>query len=100
MATVYSKNSPYYGTEFFGNFLDVRKDRIITGDASDVMYQIDPVYNNRPDLLAHDLYGDSGLWWVFTARNPNVLQDPIFDFTAGTIIYIPKKQNLQSVLGL
>jgi hypothetical protein len=51
-------------------------------------------------LLAYDLYTNSGLWWVFKARNPNVLDDPIFDFKAGTKIYIPKKTTLVSNLGI
>jgi len=46
------------------------------------------------------LYGDPALWWVFVIRNPNVLQDPIFDFQPGVTIYVPQKQNLTSALGL
>jgi hypothetical protein len=33
-------------------------------------------------------------------RNPNVLQDPVFDFEPGVTIFIPQKQNLVSALGL
>jgi hypothetical protein len=33
-------------------------------------------------------------------RNPNVIQDPIFDFTTGTVIYIPKKTTIINALGL
>lgn len=100
MATTYSKTSPYYGATLFGNFLDVVAERSIPKNASDVLYSIDAVYNNRPDLLANDLYSDSALWWVFAVRNPNVIQDPIYDFTAGTIIYIPKKDTIITALGL
>lgn len=101
MATIqYSKTSPYYGTGVFGNFLDVMANRQLNKEISDVLYSIDAIYANRPDLLASDLYGDSTLWWVFAIRNPNVLQDPIFDFTAGTIIYIPKKETITASLGL
>jgi hypothetical protein len=99
MAT-YSKNSPYYDTSNFGNFLDVLSYRSITANPEDVVYSIDNVYQYRPDLLAYDLYGDSGLWWVFLARNPNTLNDPIWDFTVGKTIYIPKKENLVADLGL
>jgi len=101
MATVqYNKTSPYYGTPGFGNFLDILTDRPIPKLDSDVLYSIDAVYANRPDLLANDLYGDSAYWWVFSARNPNVLQDPIFNFTVGTVIYIPKKETITTALGL
>lgn len=101
MATVaYSKTSPYYGTTMFGNFLDVAADRQIPAEPGDVLYSIDAVYNNRPDLLANDLYGDSALWWVFAVRNPNVIQDPVFDFATGAVIYVPKKNSIITALGL
>jgi prophage DNA circulation protein len=51
-------------------------------------------------LLAYDLYGDSALWWVFAMRNPNTIQDPVFDFLPGTTIFIPKKETIVAALGL
>lgn len=101
MTTVaYSKASPYYSTDKFGIFLDVTKFRDIPVDSSDILYQIDAVYQYRPDLLSYDLYGTVELWWVFPMRNPNVIKDPVFDFIAGAIIYIPKKGALTAALGL
>jgi len=100
MAVTYSRTSPYANTDFYGFFLDVAKIPAIPIDAKDVAYQIDAIYQGRPDLLAFDLYGDPSLWWVFAIRNPNVLQDPIFDFQPGVTIYVPQKQNLTSALGL
>jgi len=96
----YNSSSPYFQTSTFGNFLDVMVDRPITKKVDDVLYQIDSVYQYRPDILASDLYGDSSLWWVFAQRNPNVLKDPLMDFRAGVIIYIPKKDTLQQDLGV
>ena len=92
--------SPYYTTSKFGKFMDVLNYRNISKQKSDVKYSIDKIYEFRPDLLAYDLYGDSALWWVFAARNPNVLKDPLFDFVPGTVIYIPLKENLVIDLGL
>ena len=100
MAVTYSKSSPYYSTNVFGNFLDIMEPRIITRSPDDVLYTIDKVYEFRPDLLAFDLYGDASLWWVFIGRNPNSLNDPIFDFRSGVTIYIPKKETLVTDLGL
>jgi len=100
MAVDYSKTSPYANTETFSFFLDVANIPNIPIDASDVSYSIDNIYKNRPDLLAFDLYGDSSLWWVFSVRNPSVLQDPVYDFIPGTKIYIPKKETLSATLGL
>jgi len=96
----YSTTSPYYGTEVFDNkFLDVLKYRPIPREATDVLATISVTYNLRPDLMAFDLYGSSALWWVFAARNPNTLLDPIWSFTTGTQIYLPQKKNLIKALG-
>ena len=96
----YRTTSPYFQTDTFGNFLDVMSNRSITKNVDDVLYEIDKVYEYRPDMLAFDLYGDSALWWVFAQRNPNALKDPLFDFRAGTRIYIPKKTTLVQDLGV
>lgn len=100
MATAYSRTSPYFGNEMFGQFMDVASIPSIPTDPTDVVYSIDLIYKHRPDLLAFDLYGTSALWWVFAVRNPNTLQDPIFDFLPGTTIFIPKKTTLTATLGL
>jgi hypothetical protein len=96
----YTASSPYYRTGTFGIFLDVMTNRPITKLPDDVLYEIDSVYEYRPDLLAADLYGNSALWWVFAQRNPNVLVDPLFDFVAGARIYIPKLGTLKQDLGV
>lgn len=96
----YSQSSPYFQTKLFGNFLDVMINRTVTPTADDVLYEIDKVYEYRPDMLAFDLYGNASLWWVFAQRNPNALKDPLFDFRAGVQIYIPKKSTLQQDLGV
>jgi len=96
----YSPASPYFQTKSFGNFLDTMINRPITANADDVLYEIDKVYEYRPDMLAFDMYGNASLWWVFAQRNPNALKDPLFDFRAGVQIYIPKKFTLQQDLGV
>ena len=98
--TTYSKSSPYYTTPGFGSFLDIMDARTVSAKPDDVVYTVDAIYQYRPDVLAFDLYGDSGLWWVFAARNPNVIEDPILDFSAGTTIYIPNKTTLVADLGI
>lgn len=59
--------------------------------SEDENYVIASGYEERPDLLAHALYGNSRLWWVFAIRNPDVLRDPIRDFKAGTKIILPSE---------
>lgn len=99
--SLYPATSPYYNTDVVnGKFLDVMNYRPIPMLGSDIYYEIKPVYEYRPDLLAYDLYGNSKLWWVFAERNPNRLKDPYFDFVTGLGIYIPKAETLNQVLGL
>lgn len=103
MATnnLYPATSPYQATGIVNEkFLDIMVNRSIPMLQSDVYWTITAVYQNRPDLLAYDLYSDSRLWWVFSQRNPNVLTDPIFSFTTGTQIYIPKLDTLKKYLGI
>tara|TARA_R110000868_G_scaffold2989_13_gene20173 strand:+ start:388 stop:690 length:303 start_codon:yes stop_codon:yes gene_type:complete len=97
----YPQTSPYYLTNIANNeFLDIMIDRVIPRLSSDIYWTITQTYNMRPDLLAYDLYGDSRLWWVFIQRNPNGLNDPIFDFTAGKSIYLPQSSTLKTTLGI
>jgi hypothetical protein len=96
----YISTSPYYQTKSYGNFLDVLNFRSIPTNSFDVLYTIDQMYNLRPDLLSYDLYDTPSLWWVFTARNPDSLKDPVFDFRQGLKIYIPTKETLKTVLGI
>lgn len=96
----YKQTSPYATTPVVSGFLEILEPRTFRKLPDDVIYQIDQVYAYRPDLLAYDLYGDSGLWWVFRVRNPNIIDDPVFDFRAGISIYVPKKTTLVEDLGI
>lgn len=98
MAT-YDQTSPYYTTQYSQFFLDVMVNRPIPKYSDDQVFVINSVYQYRPDLLAFDLYQNSGLWWVFYQRNPNTLTAPPLDFAPGTKIYLPKITTLRSVLG-
>jgi hypothetical protein len=97
----YSTTSPWFLTSIKNdNYLDIYEKREIRVDPSDIIFEITPQYTYRPDLLSFDLYGTPKLWWVFTVRNPDVLKDPVFDFIAGTQIFLPKKSNLSSSVGI
>tara|TARA_X000000950_G_C13709578_1_gene575610 strand:+ start:405 stop:704 length:300 start_codon:yes stop_codon:yes gene_type:complete len=97
---VYKNNSPYRDTGQNSMYLELLNIRAVPASSSDVLYTIEPHYNNRPDLLAFDLYEDPKLWWVFVQRNMDTIKDPIYDFQAGTAIYIPKMSNLKKFLGI
>lgn len=96
----YHPTSPYFTTKTHGNYLDVMQYRPITKRSDDVDYTVEVTYQHNPQRLAFDLYGDTRLWWVFAARNPNKIKDPIFDLKAGVTIKIPFKQTLVDDLGL
>jgi hypothetical protein len=96
----YKDTSPWSITPTTRNYLDILSIRTVSAESDDFLYTIQPQYNLRPDLLAFDLYGDPALWWVFVQRNMDIIQDPIFDFTAGTKIYIPKNSSLTEMLGI
>ena len=100
MSSNYQNTSPWFNTKVVNDYLDVMAIRPVSSQVDDFLYTIQPQYTYRPDLLAFDLYGDPNLWWVFTQRNMDVIQDPIFDFVPGTKIYIPKNSGLKTVLGL
>lgn len=100
MIVKYNAFSPYFSTEKKESYLDVLNYRIIPKEADDILYEIKPQHALRPDVLAYDLYGNSNLWWVFAARNPNSIEDPIFDFQSGLPIYLPKLTTLKRVLGI
>ena len=100
MSSNYQNTSPWFTTRVVNDYLDVMSIRPVSSQVDDFLYTIQPQYSGRPDLLAFDLYGDPNLWWVFTQRNMDVLQDPIFDFVPGTKIYIPKNSGLKTVLGI
>lgn len=80
-------------------YLDINPPPKVRAVSSDEIYQIEPAYDERPDLLAHKLYGSSRLWWVFAARNPDILKDPIRDFKHGELIIIPGEQAIASITG-
>ena len=99
MTASYNQTSPYYTTRYSQYFLDVMVNRPIPKLVDDQYFTINATYQYRPDLLAHDLYDNGNLWWVFYQRNPNTLTAPPLDFKAGTTIYLPSINTLRDALG-
>jgi hypothetical protein len=97
---MYSQTSPWAYTGLSHDYLDILNIRPVSSEPDDYSYELSTYYNHRPDLLANDLYGTPKLWWVFMQRNMDIINDPIFDFVAGTVIRIPHKDSLFKVLGL
>jgi hypothetical protein len=97
----YNKTSPWFNTKITpGGTLDLLSIRPVPAEDDDILYEIEPQYNHRPDLLAFDLYGTSKLWWVFSQRNMDTIKDPVYDMEAGTKIFLPKSSALKRTLQL
>ena len=96
----YSSTSPYFATPQNDINLEplVRRNFAIEDD--DQTYTIERTYAYRPDLLAYDLYGTPRFWWVFAQRNPDQIEDPIYDFNPGVTIQLPKPANIKRDLGV
>jgi hypothetical protein len=99
--SIYVPTSSYFATPTTNNiYLGFMVNRPIPRQVDDILFKINTTYNLRPDLLAYDLYGTAGLWWVFAQRNPNTLPDPLGDFREGVQIYVPKIDTLKAALGI
>ena len=91
MAT-YRADSLYRDTQLDDQYLDVLDVNSIDIDnTTTTTITLDAKYNEKPDLLAYDLYGNAKLWWVFAEYNPDILVDPIIDFVGGMKITVPTR---------
>ena len=96
---LYKASSPYFKTTQTSWYLSNYEPRDIPRDGTDVYKVLETKYANRPDLLAYDLYGTPNYWWVFMVVNPDQIKDPIYDFKAGLVLYVPTTSRLTSILG-
>lgn len=98
MARIHKQTSQYLNTPIRDFYLDVLTLRRIPPSANDRIITIESKYENRPDLFANDFYGSPRLWWIIVVRNPDVLIDPLADFTAGTQIFVPSQESVQEII--
>ena len=92
-------SSPYKNTPFTqSGALGTLNIRPVPAYLDDQLYEIEPQYNHRPDLLAYDLYRDNRLWWVFGQRNLNVIEDFVYDIKTGVKIYIPQPDKVKTLM--
>tara|TARA_Y100000389_G_scaffold197134_1_gene231155 strand:- start:789 stop:1094 length:306 start_codon:yes stop_codon:yes gene_type:complete len=93
IGTKYKDSSNYSQTKMNSKYLELYDPNITLDTLSDDTREIiiNSKYHKRPDLMAHDMYGNSRVWWLFAHYNRKVLKDPLHDFIAGTKIVIPIK---------
>ncbi len=96
----YSRTSPYFSTPQNNINLEPLVKRPFAIEDDDQSYTIERTYAYRPDLLAYDIYGTPRLWWVFAQRNPDKIEDAIYDFKPGVTIQLPKPENISRDLGV
>jgi len=89
----YDSNSMYRNTPVIDNkYLDIMVPTVDTIRSSDTKTMtLESKYDQRPDKLAYDLYGNAKLWWIFAEYNQDTLKDPIIDFKSGLEIRVPKQ---------
>lgn len=97
MASAYSQYSPYAKVKQTW-YLDYNLPIGLAPADTDVEYTIPSEYNEQPWRLSHEIFGNERLYYVFALLNPNILVDPIYDFTTGTVIRIPSLQRVQTYL--
>tara|TARA_B100001057_G_scaffold428706_1_gene454367 strand:+ start:1562 stop:1846 length:285 start_codon:yes stop_codon:yes gene_type:complete len=87
----YKPDSLYRNTNTIDNkFLDTLSiDDIDIDNTTTRSVKLELKHNQKPDLLAFELYGNAKLWWVFAIFNQNKLKDPIIDFKEGITIKVP-----------
>ena len=95
----YRNSSNYANTVVNRKFLELYNPTITIDSLSDriISFTLQAKYDRRPDLLAQDMYGNSRLWWVFVHYNRNEIKDPIFDFTSGLKITVPRNVQTSGV---
>ncbi len=96
----YPATSAYALTPQSNFSIGLYRHRKIPANVTDEYKAIDAKYHHRPDLLAADLYGHSGLYWVFMVRNLSVIRDPFWDFVSGLMIYRPTVETLRKNIGI
>jgi len=85
----YSNTSPYSDTKQTSWYLQEYTHKTVPAYDDDDYVTLTGVHHHRPDRLSQELYGTPNYWWVFMARNMDLITDPIFDMKAGLIIRVP-----------
>jgi hypothetical protein len=95
----YPASSPYALTPQTSWYISNYVARRIPASGDDTIMTLSKKYEYRPDTLSYDLYGTPAYWWIFSVRNRDIIQDPVWDLVAGTVITVPSLANLKKSLG-
>ena len=95
----YPSNSAYSATPQFSWRIGIFAFRSVVPDPTDELYTLSPHHQYRPDKLAYELYNNPSYWWIFSARNPFLRANPIWDFISGLQLMVPTSDRLLRLLG-
>lgn len=101
MPQTYKTTSPYLRTpqrNSYISYLGFMEYRNIQSDDTDDLIRIGAEYHNRPDLLSYYLYETPDLWWTFAVRNPDLINDPIYDLVSGMELMVPTKTRMLNLI--
>ena len=87
--TIYDSKSYLNESRFRGFYLDVAKLPVVS-DLTGNYVVVPAECENRIDLFSYQQYGSSRYWWLIALANADLIKDPIWDFTAGLTVLVPK----------
>jgi hypothetical protein len=82
--------------EMNGRYLGWWERTPLTFASDDIIVTLNPRYDQRPDLLAYDIYGKETYAWLVLQYN-NII-DVVEEFTTGTSVRLPSQKRLQAIL--
>jgi hypothetical protein len=83
-------------TEVGQNAIEWWERQTFTSNPDDQVYVVERRFANRLDLIAATFLDEPRHWWVIAMLN-NIL-DPYNEVTEGTIIYIPTRERVKTLL--
>jgi len=95
---IFHPNSAWSETSQTSWYVSYLIPRRILADSTDVEITVPSEYHLMPGKMAHDLYGDSRLWWVFYITNMDRISDPLYDFVSGLLLTVPIPSRVTKVL--
>lgn len=97
----FKRSSRYFNREVQtdrnnSQFIVLRKSLGLEPANGDIYVTITQELTQRPDLIAHRVYGDVNLWWVIYEFNE--ISDPLFGLQIGQILRLPSAERVQEAI--
>jgi hypothetical protein len=87
--TMYDAKSYLHDSRYRSFYLDVAKLPVMSASGGHMVI-VPPECEHRIDLFSYQQYGSSRYWWIIALANADLIKDPIWDFTAGLTVLVPK----------